>query len=249
MSRNRTSGETTSLLDDYDRNDDPLDPLLEEGEQETLVDASEDEDEITKRSRLGRLLDRCRPKSPRKTVVLITFLKFYILTIALMLLLPMYRLIEDMVCREYFEKDLVDEEECKVDAVQRKLAYVTALSALIGGVVSKCGPYHPFLGGAFVWERLIVVLILGGIVTFPFGILGDKIGRKPLFLIAISGLFCSFLFAPYMLYYFRNTNPYYLLFGNLWLLCGGGVPVAISTLFAMTADLSTGKDRYVLDFS
>ena len=76
--------------------------------------------------------------------------------------------------------------------------------------------------------------------------LADKIGRKPTVLLSYGGMAVSFMFAPFMLGthrdYFRR-NPYVLMVGSIFSLVGGGVPVLLSTLYAIVADVSDEKEK------
>lgn len=84
------------------------------------------------------------------------------------------------------------------------------------------------------------------IVTFPYGMLADRIGRKPTALLAYGGLALSFVFGPIILsklQYQVRENPYVLMGGSLWLLLGGGVPVLLATLYAIAADVSSESDK------
>lgn len=76
--------------------------------------------------------------------------------------------------------------------------------------------------------------------------LADRIGRKPTAVFAYAGIAVSFSFAPLMLGVFRHSvrrNPYILMFGALFQLLGGGVPVLLATLYAMAADVSTEQEK------
>lgn len=86
------------------------------------------------------------------------------------------------------------------------------------------------------------------LVTFPYGMLADRIGRKPTAVFAYVGLAISFSFTPLLFGEFQNTlrrNPYILMTGSLWVLLGGGVPVLLNTLYAIAADVSTEEQKYV----
>lgn len=87
------------------------------------------------------------------------------------------------------------------------------------------------------------------LVAFPYGMLADKIGRKPTALLSYVGLAVSFAFTPLMLSqekgYVRN-NPYVLLAGCLFQLFGGGIPVMFAALYAIAADVSSEKDKLVM---
>lgn len=84
------------------------------------------------------------------------------------------------------------------------------------------------------------------IVAFPYGMLSDRIGRKPTLLISYTGIFISFSFAPLLLGPWKQVirdNPYVLLWGNVWILFGGGVPVLLATLYSIAADVSTEQEK------
>jgi PCFT/HCP family folate transporter-like MFS transporter 1/3 len=101
------------------------------------------------------------------------------------------------------------------------------------------------------WGCLILIadpppLTAALIVAFPFGMLADKVGRRPTALFAYSGLWMSFALSTTFLGSFKYTirrHPYYLMFGNFWLLFGGGAHVLIATLYAIAADVTDEKDR------
>ena len=86
-------------------------------------------------------------------------------------------------------------------------------------------------------------------MAFPYGILADRIGRKPTAFMAYGSVAVSFGFAPFMLNVMKKAvreNPYLLMTGSLFLLFGGGVPVLLNTLYAMAADVSSEKEKYVI---
>lgn len=85
------------------------------------------------------------------------------------------------------------------------------------------------------------------IVAFPFGMLSDRIGRKPTLLLSYLGVAVSFYFSPFMLGKLNHTvrrNPYVLMWGYLFQLIGGGVPVLLATLYAIVTDVSGEQEKY-----
>ena len=93
--------------------------------------------------------------SPKKIVILLGVLKFCIVCSGLMIMMPMYRLIEDALCHDHFEDDstdLIDEMECKVDEVQQRLAALLGWLGLLGALISKNSTL-PLSNGLVDWNR------------------------------------------------------------------------------------------------
>ncbi|KEY73320.1 hypothetical protein S7711_01436 [Stachybotrys chartarum IBT 7711] len=193
------------------------------GEDEPFLAAGDRADEpISSRPRYT-----ARPwqaKSPRAIVLLLSLMKFGITSSGMLLLVPVYRLIEDAICHVYYDDDsdgMIDEMKCKVKQVQSRLAYIMGWVALLNSVVTL-------------------------LLAYPYGMLADRIGRKPVAFVAYFGLALSFAFAPFTLGSLSQairTNPYVLMLGSLFLLVGGGLQVLLATLYAMAADVSDEKDK------
>ncbi|KAK5993615.1 Efflux pump ustT-like protein [Cladobotryum mycophilum] len=167
---------------------------------------------------------RWQAKSPRTIVLLVSLLKFFIVVTAEILFLPLFRLIEDTVCHVYYNDDsldVIDEMKCKVDGVQSDLAYM----------MGWLGIFHS---------------VLSLLVTFPFGTLADKIGRKPTALFSYAGIALSLFFGPFMLGTMQRevrSNPYILVLGSLFLFLGGGIQVLLAALYSIAADVSSEKEK------
>lgn len=76
--------------------------------------------------------------------------------------------------------------------------------------------------------------------------MADRMGRKPTVLLSFGGLAASFYLTPFMLGPSKDSireHPYILLIGTMFTLIGGGIPVLITTLFAMISDVSTEKNK------
>ncbi|KAK3299611.1 general substrate transporter [Chaetomium fimeti] len=157
----------------------------------------------------------------RKTVVaLLAVLMFCITTSGMLILIPIFRLMEDAVCHEHYDKprsEPIEERLCKVDGVQKELAFLGGIGAVLNSVV-------------------------GLLSALPYGVLADRIGRKPSFLLAYFGIFLCFAWGPIIL---RSETPHIRLgiLGSLFFLIGGGIPVAINSLNAMASDISSDSDR------
>ncbi|KAM0348034.1 hypothetical protein ACHAPU_004537 [Fusarium lateritium] len=162
--------------------------------------------------------------SPKRIVILVAFIKFAIVLSCMLLLLPTARIIEDMFCHIYYNDtsaDMIDEMKCKVDEVQSQLGYL------------------------YGWNSLITSLV-GLLVAFPYGMMSDKIGRKPTVMFAWGGIAVTFLFAPFSIKAFHGElreKPYLLIMGGFFQLFGGGVPVMLSTLYSIAADVSSEENK------
>ncbi|KAM0272192.1 hypothetical protein ACHAQH_008815 [Verticillium albo-atrum] len=166
-------------------------------------------------------LDRFRPETPFAIVVLLAAIKGTLVASGILLMIPMFRLMEDAICHAHYHKDLsapIDEKECKVDGVQSQLAYLGGIGALLASLVTL-------------------------IVAFPYGVLADRIGRKPAFFLSYAGILLGFSWGPLVLSLSHFPNIWILLIGQLFFFIGGGVPVAINNIYAMASDVSTEADR------
>ncbi|KAH6637258.1 general substrate transporter [Chaetomium tenue] len=157
----------------------------------------------------------------RKTVVaLLAVLMFSIATSGMLILIPIFRLLEDAVCHLHYDKprsEPIEEQLCKVDGVQQELAFLGGIGAMLNSVV-------------------------GLLSTLPYGLLADRIGRKPTFMLAYFGIAICFAWGPIIL---LSETPHIRLaiFGSLFFLIGGGIPVAMNTLNAMASDISSDSDK------
>ncbi|KAF4466490.1 mfs transporter [Fusarium albosuccineum] len=162
--------------------------------------------------------------SPRRIIILVAVIKFTVVMSGMLLLLPSARLLEDLFCHLHYKddsSDIIDEMKCKVDEVQANLGYLAGWNGLCNSII-------------------------GLVVAFPYGMMSDKVGRKPTIIFAWSGLAAAFLFAPFSLKVWQTTlrdDPYVVLLGAFFQLFGGGIPVMLSTLYAVAADVSTEQNK------
>ncbi|KAK7403628.1 hypothetical protein QQX98_010593 [Neonectria punicea] len=163
-------------------------------------------------------------RTPRRIVILVATIKFLVVMSGMLLLVPYARLIEDAFCHAYYEDTstgIIEEMKCKKDEIQSRMGFFFGWSGLVSSV-------------------------LGLIVAFPYGLMADKIGRKPTVIFAYSGVAVSFGFGPVVLKGLQQPirdNPYLLLMGAVFQLFGGGIPVLLNTLYAIAADVSSEEDK------
>ncbi|OLN86939.1 putative membrane protein C14C4.07 [Colletotrichum chlorophyti] len=171
--------------------------------------------------RLNALLAPFRARSPRTIIILLALFKFAITATGTLLMIPLLRLVEDDICHKHFgisPTQPIPEMECKTDEVQKRLAWLGGWQSLIGAVVNM-------------------------LVAFPYGVLSDRIGRKAGLLLAYAGSLMAMAWSPFLLAHFPQLNIYFLFFGILFFLIGGGAVVMFNNVYAMAADVSTEKDR------
>ncbi|KAK4447310.1 general substrate transporter [Podospora aff. communis PSN243] len=196
-------------------------PLLAADERETEDVAAEESPEFGAKLPRHGFISQFQARKPKTIVLLLAILLFTVTTSGMLIIVPIFRLIEDAVCHSYYKKDhseKIDERLCKVDEVQGLLAY---------------------LGG---WAAMLNTVI-GLIATLPYGVLADRIGRKPTFILAYIGILLAFGWSPLMLGIVQTTNLYLVMLGSLFFLIGGGIPVAMNSLTAMAADVSSEAEK------
>ncbi|KAK2010489.1 major facilitator superfamily transporter [Colletotrichum eremochloae] len=170
---------------------------------------------------LDGLLTPFRATSPRAVIFLLALLKFALTYKFTLQMTPLMRLMEDHICHQHYRlrpEERIPEMKCKVDEVQKDLAWLNGWVSLFSAVVNMT-------------------------VALPYGVLSDRIGRKAGMLLAYSGTLGAIFWGPFVLASFPEASVYFLLLGILFFLIGGGVVVVFNNLYAMAADVSTAKDR------
>ncbi|KAJ4288827.1 hypothetical protein N0V88_007154 [Collariella sp. IMI 366227] len=90
-------------------------------------------------------------------VLLLAVLMFAVVTSGMLILIPIFRLMEDAICHAYYKKGMfepIDERLCKVEGVQKELAY---LGALLGRKLAFTLAYAGTVL-AFGWGPLMLVI-------------------------------------------------------------------------------------------
>jgi PCFT/HCP family folate transporter-like MFS transporter 1/3 len=76
--------------------------------------------------------------------------------------------------------------------------------------------------------------------------MSDKIGRKPTVIFSYAGVAFSMGIGPFFLKDLSNLirhHPNWLLVGSIFQIFGGGIPVLLSTLYAIAADVSSEEQK------
>lgn len=74
---------------------------------------------------------------PKTVIVLLSLVKFFIVLSGMLMMMPMYRLLEDAFCHAHFGDDspgLMDEMKCKVEEVQSGLAFLMGWMGLLNSI-------------------------------------------------------------------------------------------------------------------
>ncbi|KAI1103050.1 MFS general substrate transporter [Jackrogersella minutella] len=138
--------------------------------------------------------------------------------------IPMTRIFEDILCHEYYGKapgsdDPIDEELCKVDAVQSSLAYLFAvLESLNAG--------------------------LSCLVALLWGVVADRIGRKPVYAASSVGMVLSLLFTMVVGWFSDTLPPRLIWVSSLAHLCGGS-PVINACIYSILSDVVPDSNRSI----
>ncbi|KUJ23460.1 MFS general substrate transporter [Mollisia scopiformis] len=145
--------------------------------------------------------------------------------------IPQARIIEDVLCHKYYDvgkaqmkaldgKDSIDEDMCKLESIQSELAFILAIQSALSAII-------------------------GFIAAFPWSLVADRIGRKPVLGINLMGMTLGVIWTVLVLW-FSDVFPLQL----IWLesagqLVGGGIPILVALLLSMVTDVTTEEERAV----
>ncbi|TEY29948.1 hypothetical protein BOTCAL_0904g00020 [Botryotinia calthae] len=187
------------------------------------------------------LLDRLRPTiaigthslihqthSPRIVILLLNTIVFIIGFGGYLAWIPSMRIYEDILCHRYYEElqgraavglsSTVDEARCKGDKVQEELNILTAVMETLKA-----------LPGMFM--------------AVPYGLLADKIGRKPVFALSILGLLLTLLFEVFIMSEWMMLPIRTVWFAPFLQFIGGGEKTASAIFYAIISDVTTQDQR------
>ncbi|KAM4068169.1 major facilitator superfamily protein [Hirsutella rhossiliensis] len=170
----------------------------------------------------ARVPPSCRGRKPQTIVLLLSLLVLFLSCSDSLSAVPSTRLLEDAICRRYTVRNAteapIDEQSCKADSVQSELAYLKGLMDTLEAAI-------------------------GLLVAFPYAALSDKIGRKPILLLFITGYFLSSAWNALVIYRSETLLPHTVLFSPAFFLIGGGRCVVISALHSAVSDVTTDDHR------
>jgi hypothetical protein len=141
-------------------------------------------------------------------------------------LAPQMQIFEDIICRNYYagQPNQIDtlpvNERCKIEPVQSELAIIQAYKD--------------------TFDQLPGILF--GVV---YGLLADRVGRRPILLCGMLGLALSGLWVK-VVCWFPETIPINMVYMSAPILIfGGGAQVASSMFYVMLADSYSEEERHV----
>ncbi|KAN0099811.1 MFS general substrate transporter [Hyaloscypha variabilis] len=158
---------------------------------------------------------------PRTIAILLSLLIFILCIAASLLTVPTTRILEDALCHIHYDVEGtadIDEKLCKDDAIQSQLAYLNGLVSMLEAVV-------------------------GLLVAFPYGVLSDRIGRKPVFLLCMGGTMLNVTWNFAILRFWRTIPVQFIVVAPLFLVIGGGYTVIIAVLYSIAADVESDAHR------
>ncbi|KAK2017178.1 major facilitator superfamily transporter [Colletotrichum eremochloae] len=142
-------------------------------------------------------------------------------------IIPSTRLVEDVVCREYYgvlrsgdagADSPIDERQCKEDVIQSKVAMLFAVYGTLQAIVCTLS-------------------------AFPWGIVADRVGRKKVFSLTVLGMFLDQVWFL-LVCSFPKTFPIKALWlGPFFLFLGGGNGVLSAVITSMISDVTTSENR------
>ena len=142
---------------------------------------------------------------------------------------PWTRILEDIVCRQYYHRtvpnefenpfDPIPEDRCKVPDVQARVAMLRG------------------------WDQTFSC-IPSILTAVPYGIIADKYGRKIVLVMCLFGITLAVAWTELVGYFSHFFAIEWLWAGNVFLFIGGGSSVARSMYFTILADVASEDKRY-----
>ncbi|GIC85845.1 uncharacterized protein Aud_001685 [Aspergillus udagawae] len=131
---------------------------------------------------------------------------------------PLTQLIEENICSRYVQQGAPIERHCKTDEIQSRLAYLNGNLSLVEAVV-------------------------GLFVAFPFGVLADRVGRKPVIFLSVIGTSLALAWELVVIAFPKIVQVQAILAGPLFTVVGGGNTVLLANLYSIASDLVAQSDR------
>ncbi|RYP16574.1 hypothetical protein DL765_005035 [Monosporascus sp. GIB2] len=141
---------------------------------------------------------------------------------------PLTRIIEDILCQRYYSShdshppggDQIDEKLCKENIIQTDLQDIVSIMTMLSSIA------------AFF-------------AAFPWGLAADRIGRKPVVVLAVLGLVVGLLFQMVVLRFHDVFSVRLIWLSSASAVIGGGNAVLTAIVMSIVVDATSERDRAV----
>ncbi|KAF4472443.1 hypothetical protein FALBO_675 [Fusarium albosuccineum] len=163
-------------------------------------------------------------KAFQRRVLLMCILSLFIVEVAEYITEPpLKKILEDIICRGYYPDHLlnvpmIQDNRCKSTHVQKTLAMVQG------------------------WN-LAFTMAVPIVAQFPFGIIADKYGRRPVLSLSLFGCFLQTTWVMVILLFPDTFSIWAMLPGSFFFLIGGGGPMAAAMVWTIVADVVPVAER------
>ncbi|KAF7954343.1 hypothetical protein EAE96_005468 [Botrytis aclada] len=197
------------------------------GEETPLLSSPPQRSTFSSFSQLFRsIFSQARSPSSITAIVLANLLWFefggYLMAV------PSLRVYEDIVCHHYYDRlqgeghivlgGHIDGSMCKKDDIQNELSIIIAGTHFLGAIP-------------------------GLFLTIPYGMLMDRIGRKPIFILAITGVILSYLWNIVVMWFWHTLPLRLIWLSPIFTVIGGGQSVGSMAYFAIASDITPEAKR------
>ncbi|KAK0116914.1 hypothetical protein ONS96_012760 [Cadophora gregata f. sp. sojae] len=151
-----------------------------------------------------------------------------------MMAVPAMRLAENIICHHHYNQiqgpghigfgETIDEGLCKGDEVQKELNVIFSVIPVLEAIPSL-------------------------VTIFPYGLLADRIGRKPVIILSLVGLLLNACW-DIMVMWFWKTLPLRAIWADvIFTFIGGGDSVSLMVFYATISDITTEENRSNISYS
>ncbi|PQE05037.1 major facilitator superfamily transporter protein [Rutstroemia sp. NJR-2017a BBW] len=133
---------------------------------------------------------------------------------------PLTKLVEDAVCRQYYGRPDIEEQLCKLETIQSDVAFIFARMGVCEAVVAL-------------------------FTALPWGIAADRIGRKLVFSLALLGMALGVLFMMMVLWWEDVFPTAFVALGPVFYVIGGGNAVSMGILLSIVSNVIPDDQRAV----